>query len=440
MLRIVRFKVKGFQHPDRSVDILFSKSPVSIIYGENGSGKTTLLKILFAALNQQASALQEESVRSVEIEYIDEDGENKKVVIGLIDIEGVIDPENETSVDERYDWTQLQNSSLGNSSSLSIGIERGLSTQPIRIKPETIHRFLATRRSSAKDSRYYPAGRDVAYELAHYLNIQQRLSGANKKDGLDINEQHLFVKNIEIRNIESLLLERYRVARNIATEKIQSALFDTLASVINGQLGPVLSSKDQVTDISGDLVKNKNRIVEALVAGPENAFKNEVIQTLIKIKKQEDVAPLLENEILAKLMINMVGELKLEKQLLSSINHLIETFNKFLIGGKRLEIDDSQLKICVGKSEHSVDYLSSGERHILTFLALVVTAGRGRNFLIIDEPEISLNVKWQRILMEVILELVPSTQVIVATHSPVISNGNLESLVRLSPMEEESNE
>ncbi|MNP51398.1 hypothetical protein D3C76_1457130 [compost metagenome] len=134
----------------------------------------------------------------------------------------------------------------------------------------------------------------------------------------------------------------------------------------------------------------------------------------------------------------MVDELQVEKQLLSSINHLIDTFNKFLIGGKKLEIVGNQLKILVRRSEHSVDYLSSGERHILTFLALVVTVGRGRNFLIIDEPEISLNIKWQRILMNVIQELVPLTQIIVATHSPIISKDTVDSLVKLEPLEDGS--
>ncbi|MHC5131843.1 AAA family ATPase [Pseudomonas glycinis] len=430
MLRISRLKVQGFQHPERSVDVSFSNNPVSIIYGDNGCGKTTFLKLLFAALNQQTSALLEESVQELTIEYTDEN-ETKKITIALISTE----VESESPASERYDWSQLQNSPLGKSRSLSIGVERGLATQPIRIDPQIIHRFLMRQREYVRESRYYPDNKEFAYDLAQHLNRAQQIKSRNRNQELDVNEQHLFVKSIEIGNIESLLLEQYRLAKSVATEKIQNALFDTLASVIDGQLGPVLPTDTSVREISGALVKSRDRIIEALAAGPENTFKSQVIQTLKQIEREDDVAPLLKNEIFAKLIINMVGELQVEKQLLSSINHLIDTFNDFLIGGKKLEIIDNQLKVLVGRSEHSVNYLSSGERHILTFLALVVTVGRSRQFLIIDEPEISLNIKWQRILMNVIIELVPNTQIIVATHSPIISSDTLDSLVKLVPQE-----
>lgn len=430
MLRISRLKVQGFQHPERSVDVSFSNNPVSIIYGDNGCGKTTFLKLLFAALSQQTSALLEESVQELTIEYSDAN-ETKRITVALIKTE----IEGESPDSERYDWSQLQNSPLGKSRSLSIGVERGLATQPIRIDPQIIHRFLTHQREYVRESRYYAGNKEFAYELAHYLNKAQHIKSRNRNQALDINEQHLFVKSIEIGNIESLLLEQYRLAKSVATEKIQNALFDTLASVIDGQLGPVLPTDTSVREVSGALVKSRDRIIEALAAGPENTFKSQVIQTLKQIQREDDVAPLLKNEIFAKLIINMVGELQVEKQLLSSINHLIDTFNNFLIGGKKLEIIDNQLKVLVGRSEHSVNYLSSGERHILTFLALVVTVGRGRQFLIIDEPEISLNIKWQRILMNVIIELVPNTQIIVATHSPVISSDTLDSLVKLVPQE-----
>ncbi|MFR0674661.1 AAA family ATPase [Enterobacterales bacterium AW_CKDN230030176-1A_HGKHYDSX7] len=433
MLRISRLNVVGFQHPDRSVDVRFSDSAVSIIYGDNGCGKTTFLKLLFAALNQQTSALIEESVKEITIEYtINDNTPPQSVVIPLI----IQETENSSPDEERYDWSQLQSSPLGDCRSLSIGIERGLATQPVRIDPSIIHRFMMHRREYAREPRFYGNSKDFAFELAHHLNRAQQQKSRNKNQELDVNEQHLFIKSIEIGNIESHLLEQYRVARSVATEKIQNALFDTLASVIEGQLGPVLPTETTVREISGALVKSRDRIIEALAAGPENTFKSQVIQTLQQIKKEEDVAPLLQNEIFARLIINMVDELQVEKQLLSSINHLIDTFNKFLIGGKKLEIVDNQLKILVRHSEHSVDYLSSGERHILTFLALVVTVGRGRNFLIIDEPEISLNIKWQRILMNVIQELVPFTQIIVATHSPIISQNTVDSLVKLEPMED----
>ncbi len=78
----------------------------------------------------------------------------------------------------------------------------------------------------------------------------------------------------------------------------------------------------------------------------------------------------------------------------------------------------------INSARHSVNELSSGERHILTFLTLVLFEGQDRNFLIIDEPEISLNIKWQRELMSIFSTLLPKTQIIVASHSPALAKRN----------------
>jgi hypothetical protein len=63
--------------------------------------------------------------------------------------------------------------------------------------------------------------------------------------------------------------------------------------------------------------------------------------------------------------------------------------------------------------------LSSGERQLLGLLAQVVVARKSASVFLIDEPEISLNVKWQRVLVDTLLQLVRGTDVqfILATHS-----------------------
>ncbi|HFL5819758.1 TPA: AAA family ATPase, partial [Enterobacter roggenkampii] len=120
------------------------------------------------------------------------------------------------------------------------------------------------------------------------------------------------------------------------------------------------------------------------------------------------------------------------KQMLSSINLLIDTFNRFLIQGKELIIKNEHIYVKVGRITHSISELSSGERHILTFLCLVLFEGGKRNILIIDEPEISLNIKWQRELLSLFSELIPQTQIIVASHSPSLANRNPQFLCELN--------
>ncbi|MGW7461479.1 AAA family ATPase [Streptomyces sp. NPDC054797] len=79
--------------------------------------------------------------------------------------------------------------------------------------------------------------------------------------------------------------------------------------------------------------------------------------------------------------------------------------------------------------------LSSGERQILLLLLNTVLARESTPLFLIDEPELSLNVKWQRQLMAALLALTDGTpvQFIVATHSIEVITGHRESLAKVAP-------
>lgn len=77
--------------------------------------------------------------------------------------------------------------------------------------------------------------------------------------------------------------------------------------------------------------------------------------------------------------------------------------------------------------------LSSGERQLLLLLCNTLVARDSSRLFIIDEPEISLNVKWQRQLLDVLLDCTTGTdlQFLVATHSIEMVSGHRESLAKL---------
>jgi ABC-type oligopeptide transport system ATPase subunit len=77
--------------------------------------------------------------------------------------------------------------------------------------------------------------------------------------------------------------------------------------------------------------------------------------------------------------------------------------------------------------------LSSGERQLLLLLCNVLVARDSTRLFIIDEPEISLNVKWQRQFLDTLLEITAGTkmQFVVATHSIEMLSSHRESIARL---------
>lgn len=63
--------------------------------------------------------------------------------------------------------------------------------------------------------------------------------------------------------------------------------------------------------------------------------------------------------------------------------------------------------------------LSSGERHLLLLFCNVLVAEERPSLFIIDEPELSLNVRWQRLLIKALIDCVKGSHVrfVLATHS-----------------------
>lgn len=80
-----------------------------------------------------------------------------------------------------------------------------------------------------------------------------------------------------------------------------------------------------------------------------------------------------------------------------------------------------------------VESLSSGERQLIMLLCTTILARVESRIFIIDEPELSLGVDWQRNIMEALVGLVQTSrlQLIVATHSIEIISGRPESLVQM---------
>ncbi|MBK5516706.1 AAA family ATPase [Pseudomonas sp. TH10] len=422
----------GFQSSEREATVKFSGSQTSIIFGDNGSGKTTFLKLIHAVLSKDDGALARENVNSIIISFVDEFDESHEIAIHAF---MEFHEEENISAIHSYDWEEFDDCPLASTRSLSMGVDRGITIQAAAVESTDIYRFLS---NHSKIDLGRAATHELSEQLASYLTRQGTVRNRNirrgKKNELQLERDHAFLQSIKTSNIELLLIDRYRLARDFASEQIQNALFDTLAIAIDSE-AETPTAFSVPSDLGAQIAAGKDRIIEALEDGPDNNFKNRIVGILANIDCEEDAYSATNNPILCQLIWNMLKELKLEKQLLNSINILIETFNYFLGEGKAISISNDGVCLTVRGEEFGLDTLSSGERHLFTFLALVVIDARDRDFLIIDEPEISLNAAWQRSLVKLLEDLAPDTQIILASHSPILAKCQPSSLVELDPYE-----
>jgi|SRR5208283_1085076 len=80
------------------------------------------------------------------------------------------------------------------------------------------------------------------------------------------------------------------------------------------------------------------------------------------------------------------------------------------------------------------EQLSSGEQELLILFCEVISALRPDTMLFIDEPELSLNVSWQRALLKALLRCAggSTVQFVIATHSIELLANHRSNVVRLS--------
>jgi predicted ATPase len=70
--------------------------------------------------------------------------------------------------------------------------------------------------------------------------------------------------------------------------------------------------------------------------------------------------------------------------------------------------------------DYSLSILSSGEKQMVIILGEALLQRKMQAIYLADEPELSLHVKWQERLIDMLREINPSSQIIFATHSPDI--------------------
>jgi hypothetical protein len=104
-----------------------------------------------------------------------------------------------------------------------------------------------------------------------------------------------------------------------------------------------------------------------------------------------------------------------------------------VVDGKVLRLNRSNLRVHVESIPEgrriSLDALSSGEKQMISLFAKMFLYPR-RKIVLIDEPELSLSIDWQRDILVDVLSAPLCTQLIAITHSPFVFDNELEPFAR----------
>ncbi|WP_422463025.1 MULTISPECIES: AAA family ATPase [unclassified Endozoicomonas] len=121
--------------------------------------------------------------------------------------------------------------------------------------------------------------------------------------------------------------------------------------------------------------------------------------------------------------------------LFKPINDFVSTINDFYSDSRKEIVIDPVGQIFFKRlngDKCTIESLSSGERQLLVIFAhaFLNLGNKKNNVFIIDEPELSLHLRWQEKFSEIIEGLSTKSQFIMATHSPEIVGGLKSNVVK----------
>lgn len=402
-----------------------------VLYGENGTGKTTILELVFHILGKEDNRGHRSYLARIPFRRLRvtldppttiEAYRTGPDLIGsyrlrinrgntvLVEAQAVVDPNFDVrnpasgSPEEQEKWQSL----------LQVLADLDL----------TFFFLAADRRSDQEqDWEMQMAPESIDSEMAVRRNLQWQRR--RKREGVD---QRL---EVTIDLLEKWIRDEALKGANIG-EAGTHIVYADIAKRIAQTRRPGRPSKAAAGQLVNTLLALESRsrpyVSLGLISAPHLA---EIVNTLEKLSapKRQLIA-----DLVSPYLDSLRARLDAQQEIQELITLFLQRINSFfhyktvsyrLAGG--LKIATSQ------GSPLRPSQLSSGERQLLALFAQVLTARNTASVFLIDEPEISLNVKWQRVLVDTLLELVRGTDVqfILATHSLELLATHREQVHRL---------
>ena len=427
------------------VNIDFSKRSV-IITGDNGNGKTTILNTIYNSLTGNYSVS--------EIKY---KSENQYLIVNLrvskmkkiIILEKIVKKQNRTSntlFEEKGPENQLipsgQEVSIVNLMDL-IDEDDDFSKKLKEINKSLLY-FPTYRRIDLDIESYYSSLYDSP--IMALLQREQR----EKKKKFGISDRRVI--GMSNSDIEEILKEYSRTLNEVSSNSLDILFRDFTKSTMMkmGQsLGNIRVSSFTKNIKTLEQLKSINDILELNISTDTlqeiSSQYEKNIQLLDEIRSNdnnvnaEDRDRLFE-AVLALPLMQVIQDLQTEyskynnkiTEELTSYNYISENLKDF--SGNKLKLIKTELNEFefqkVGTQINKFSDFSTGEKQLITFLvySAIELPKTTPALVIIDEPELSLHVKWQNKLLKNLLKK-SNLQVLSATHSPYIINRSVDSLV-----------
>lgn len=445
-MKLVRVEFKKlFGYFDYSIDF---HDTVTILHGLNGCGKTTMLQTINAVFNKDMSTIKSTDLQSVSFSfstgailkierkkiYLDSEKERVTVIIYLA--YSVIENGEETVFDSFENTDEYQD--------IVKRFLRGYRPFP----------FLERLNESTWYDRRHETKLNLEEVIAEYgPMIFKRYSREYLEDDIPQPVQDILA-TMDVRLIAADRLtvakrvERQYGEDNIKIERRVNLIAADLSQKIRDtiqQYAQLSQAKDRTFPIraikqSSPLTVNeiKSKMVEL------ERKRKEFIDTGILEEEQDDIGihdlvdAITENnrQNLSLYVIDTEEKLNALSSLSSSINLFRNIIDKNFNNKRIVFNKDYGFRFVTTYSNSTIlpQSLSSGEQHELVMFYDLIFNASENTLILIDEPELSLHIKWQLDYVDELLQIISATKfsAVLATHSPQIIHDKWDLTVSLS--------
>lgn len=392
---------------------------VNIFIGQNGSGKTTFMNILHAVLSVDPEGLSENDFTEVLVRLTD--GEKRRTVKAIkveAGVEGPFPTINYSISRNKYVMVlpgtdDMRPTPWRRRAMEQAGAIRSVLSESILLSSLSVYRFRMD-----PDADLRERGRTAMSPVdARLQYLQNQLT------------QYQFELSDEARKISSALQKKVLMSLLYAQEDENAT--DTLSAGdnIERERARLVHAYKQLglsgSDVSARIQKHASAVSDAvkLLKAGQNA-PAEVLDTQIRLNK------IVEMSLDAEQRVKQVfAQVTLFLSLLADfVTNKIFAFENGELVAHGFPDEASRKAGRKGNPIH-ISKLSSGEKQLLILLVEALLQKQNPYVYLADEPELSLHITWQQLIIAAIRRLNPNSQIIVATHSPEIAGRFQDKLI-----------
>lgn len=418
-------------------------SDINFLVGDNGTGKTTALRLMQAALSVDVTTLMEIKFSSLKVE-VEKDGEEFSFSVN-------------TSSDKMSFRLNGEEIPYSISPAFNAGGNRIVET--ISVNGRIRHRVEDNRQDVIKSAgpvmqRFLRGTRPMFLGLERRLGRYQEDSfpdEAFSDDGLirPRNQHKEILDGLD--NCQRLVqgaYKQYRRASDGRLDRLLNIIVESTFEYIelepgfleNPNLKPYLEMSDlrqrrqELEKFARDLGGSEKttglieKFFEKMVGvvdkdnGVADSWSLEWLLNMAQIRR------------IQKVLAEMDRQKKSAEKFYAPIKEFCDTINEFFKHSrKELSVDSlGKIKVTQNSVPVELEFLSSGEKQLLILIAHARFGSSKRSAFVVDEPEVSLHMRWQEMLVDALLKGGKNNQFIFATHSPEIVGYHVDNCIRLS--------